>query len=289
LVGDYRGYRRAAHLAYLPLPGGDVATRKPWRIACGYLYALLGDVPAIAIPKGVTATQIDLLGQQIDRKINCPQTSSMGRLFDAVAALLGICTETSYEAQAAIELEMAASRSRLGQTRIEPPAPGSPAYPFQVEAAGELWQVRTKPLFAALLDDMDNQLPVAEAAWRFHHTIARMIVQVCERIAAQTQLRTVALSGGCFQNRLLLALTLPALENAGFQVLLHSQVPCNDGGLSLGQAAVAHYAYDRRNGQNKKDEKHVFSDTDVNQIYRWLHGAGRARRRRTRDQPGADA
>jgi hydrogenase maturation protein HypF len=143
---------------------------------------------------------------------------------------------------------MAASRSRLGQTRIEPPAPGSPTYPFQVEATGELWQVRAKPLFTALLDDMNNQLSVAEMAWRFHHTIARMIVQVCERIAAQTQLRTVALSGGCFQNRLLLALTLPALEDAGFQVLLHSQVPCNDGGLSLGQAAIAHYAYDRSNG-----------------------------------------
>jgi hydrogenase maturation protein HypF len=233
LVGDYNGYQRAAHLEYLPLPGGDAATRNPWRIAFGYLHTLLRDRASRATPAGISTASVDLVRQQIDRGINCPLTSSMGRLFDAVSALLGVCTEISYEAQAAIELEMTAGR--VGRSV------GQPAYPFHVEAAGDRWLVRLHALFDALLDDLAKRVPVQEIAWRFHHTVARMIVEVSERIAAQTRLVTVALSGGCFQNRLLLALVVPALQDAGFEVLLHRQVPCNDGGLSLGQAAIAHF------------------------------------------------
>jgi len=235
LVGDYHGYRRAAHLEYLPLPGGDAATRNPWRIAVSYLYTLLGEFPQLPFLDGVDAAELDLLRQQLDRRLNCPLTSSMGRLFDAVSALLGVCGRTSYEAQAAIELEMVAS-GQVGESAK------SEGYPFRIEVIGDHMAVRLRELFAALVADLQAEVPVAEMAWRFHRTIARMTVEVCERIAADTGLRTVALSGGCYQNRLLLSLTVPLLEAAGFRVLLHHQVPCNDGGLSLGQAVIAHFA-----------------------------------------------
>jgi len=235
LVADYLGYRRAAHLEYLPLPGGDAATRDPWRIAAAYLYTLLGECPGFSLPDGIDAAGLDLLCQQLDRRLNCPLTSSMGRLFDAISALLGVCTRTTYEAQAAIELEMVADDwgRHMGEAG---------AYPFGVEPVDGRWVVRLRPLLAALVADAEAGVAVGEAAWRFHQTAAQMTVQVCRRIADDTGLRTVALSGGCFQNRLLLRLTVPALEGAGFRVLLHRRVPPNDGGLSLGQAAIAAFA-----------------------------------------------
>jgi len=159
----------------------------------------------------------------------------MGRLFDAVSALLGVCTRTTYEAQAAIELEMVADG--WGGQRGE-----AGAYPFGMEPVNGRWVVRLRDLLAALVADAEAGVPAGEAAWRFHQTAAQMTVQVCQRIAGDTGLRTVALSGGCFQNRLLLRLTVPALEGAGFRVLLHRRVPPNDGGLSLGQAAIAAFA-----------------------------------------------
>jgi hydrogenase maturation protein HypF len=260
LVGDYRGYRRAAQLEYLPLPGGDAATRNPWRIAYSYLHTLLGEVPSYVVPQDAGEGEVALLRQQIDKRLNCPLTSSMGRLFDAVSALLGVCARTSYEAQAAIELEMAATGDwgfgnwGIGELGSQPLPTlvgvgrglGSSAtlnaYPFRVQADDGVYVVRLKEIFSALVDDMESATPVGEMALQFHETVAKMTVAVCERIAEDTDLRTVALSGGCFQNRLLLALTLPALRQAGFQVLHHRQVPCNDGGLSLGQAAIAHFA-----------------------------------------------
>jgi len=154
-----------------------------------------------------------------------------------------VCGRTTYEAQAAIELEMVASGQvgKLTNQQISKSAKGE-GYPFRIEAIGDHMVVRLRELFAALLADLQAGMPVAEMAWRFHQTVAQMTVEVCERIAADTGLHTVALSGGCYQNRLLLALTVPALEAAGFRVLLHRQVPCNDGGLSLGQAVIAHFA-----------------------------------------------
>jgi hydrogenase maturation protein HypF len=253
LVGNYSGYRRAAHLEYLPLPGGDLSTRNPWRIAYSYLYTLLGEVPAFAVPQDVSKAEVALLRQQIDRQFNCPLTSSMGRLFDAVSALLGVRARTSYEAQAAIELEMVARAQMdtwtkqqigrfadrslpVGQLRALRP------YPFGIETAVDRYVVGPGELFAELLSDMQTGVPVDEMAVRFHKTVAQMTVEVCARIANDTGLHTVALSGGCFQNRLLLALTVPALLASGFQVCHHRQVPCNDGGLSLGQAAIAHFS-----------------------------------------------
>jgi hydrogenase maturation protein HypF len=239
LVGDYRGYERAAHLAYLPLPGGDAATAHPWRIAYSYLWALLGQVPESVVPPEIDERQRQLLRAQLERGVNCPQTSSMGRLFDAVSAMLGICAHASYEAQAAIELEaIAAEASHRAGDRAGDLAP----YPYRVVQQGEAQVVGLAALFEAIVADLEQGTPRAEIAWRFHQTAAAMIVEVCEAIAARSGLRSVALSGGCYQNRILLQLIVPRLEEAGLHVLLHRQVPCNDGGLALGQAAIAYCA-----------------------------------------------
>jgi hydrogenase maturation protein HypF len=252
LVGDYTGFRRAAHLEYLPLPGGDAAIRHPWRIAAAYVYSLLGPeaVPSWLFHSSPGAESA--FYRQIDRQINTPLTSSMGRLFDAVSALLGICQTATYEAQAAIELEQVAN-GQMGPLRWRSGTPfgrtparmgeelgaKTPLYPFGLEEGGDGLVVRLRPLLAALLEEMQQGDLVSGIAWRFHVTVAQMIEQVCQRIREQTDIRTAALSGGCFQNRLLVELTVSLLEQAGFRVLLNRQVPCNDGGVSLGQAVMS--------------------------------------------------
>jgi len=233
LVGDYATCERLGHLEYLPLPGGDAATWHPWRIAAAYLHTLAGTIPDDLAPPGTSCTLLDLLRRQVERGLNCPMTSSMGRLFDAVSALLGIRRSITYEGQAAVELEMMATTVPQGT----PVAP----YPVHLDRINETWIVRGAPLFEALVEDLAGDTPRAMIARRFQRTVATVTVDMCRHIAAERDLDTVALTGGCFQNRLLLADLVPALRQAGFQVLLHHQVPCNDGGLSLGQVAVAQY------------------------------------------------
>jgi hydrogenase maturation protein HypF len=239
-VGDYGGFRRAAHLEYLPMPGGDAAIRNPWRLALGYAYALTHELPDLrgssAGPgQGVTDQEMRIVRQQVDRRLNTPLTSAAGRLFDAVAALTGVRQQVTYEAQAAIELEMLAAR---WQPAIQDPD-AFPPYPFDVKGDSEGFVIGLRGLIDAIQAGLEIGTSRAEIGWRFHLTMAELITVVCQRIAAETGLRTVALSGGCFQNRLLLSLSVPRLEQAGFGVLLHHRVPCNDGGISLGQAALA--------------------------------------------------
>jgi hydrogenase maturation protein HypF len=252
LAADYQSFRRVAHLEYLPMPGGEAAIRNPYRLAIGYLYALTGQLPAeVCFPPFSFETseeELHIIQRQIDRGVNCPQTSAGGRLFDAVSALLGIREQVSYEAQAAIELEMA-SRVQDPKSRIQ-----ATGYPFDIEedrdgndgeGTGSAVVIRLRRLFEALIADRQGGAPVGEIAYRFHVTVAEMMGATCEQIAHETGLRTVALSGGCFQNRLLLALVVPRLYDLGLRVLLHRHVPCNDGGISLGQAVIAHFAVER--------------------------------------------
>jgi hydrogenase maturation protein HypF len=234
-VGDYRGFHRAASLEYLPMPGGDAAVHNPWRLALGYVYALTGRVPDLA---GISHSELHIVQQQVERRLNTPLTSAAGRLFDAVAALVGVRQRVTYEAQAAIELEMLATRWGAAQPSKAPLL----TYPYVVEQVDAGALIRLQRLIEALQDDLASGVGPGEIGWRFHHTLAAMIASVCQGVAADTGLDTVALSGGCFQNRLLVALAVPRLEQAGLRVLLHRQVPCNDGGVSLGQAALAHFA-----------------------------------------------
>jgi hydrogenase maturation protein HypF len=240
LVADYRNSRRVAHLQYMPLPGGDAAVRNPFRLSLGYVHALLGAVPPLAVPADIASEEADLVLRQVDRRLNTPLTSSAGRLFDAVAALLGIRSRVSYEAQAAIELEM---RAMAGAPR--PVESGPARYRFPVSSEDEGARIiGLRRLFESLLADLGDGRPVEQIGWEFHRSLAGMVAEVCRALSDETGLRTVALSGGCFQNRLFLELTASLLSADGFRLLTHHQAPCNDGGLSLGQAVIAglHYA-----------------------------------------------
>lgn len=233
MVAGLDDFVRTAHLAYVPLPGGGQAIRQPWRMAAVYLRQAFGDeFLDLEIP---FVQQLDRLRwhpleRMIVEEFNSPPTSSLGRLFDAVSCLLMGRNEVVYEGQAAIELEMAAVSASA--------VPIKEAYPFAV-LGGEPLQMDVRPLIRAVVEEIGQGTPVPLIAGRFHRTIAAMITAVCQRIQTQTSLTKVALSGGVFQNRLLLSQLLPMLATAGFQAYINHQVPANDGGLSLGQVAVA--------------------------------------------------
>jgi hydrogenase maturation protein HypF len=227
LVAGVDDYERFAHLEYLPLPGGEAAIRRPYRIAWGYLFALTGTIPDIPALAGFPAQEKQIVAQQAERGINAPLTSSCGRLFDAVSALIGICPTTTFEAQAAIALELAARESDL--SHIGP-------YPFEIDREGV---IRVGAMLNSIVEDARSGRSVSDISAAFHHTLAAITVEAAELARAKTGLDTAALSGGVFQNRLLLRLVRDGLRSAGFTVLTHRQVPANDGGLSLGQAVIA--------------------------------------------------
>jgi hydrogenase maturation protein HypF len=229
LIADYKSFTRMGHIEYLPLPGGTIAIKKPYRTAIGYLVSLFNDLnPELAFLKNIDPLETDIIKRQVEKGINAPLTSSCGRLFDAVSALIGIRGEIEYEAQAAIELEMVAY-DESGDTGI---------YPFKIVEDDGINVVRLGTLFAAIMSDLQRETPGARIAARFHNTVTRMIASMCRTIFSRTGTGKVALSGGVFQNRLLLEKTVTLLDSEGFEVLIHRQVPCNDGGISLGQAVV---------------------------------------------------
>ena len=239
LIADYRGFSRQGHLEYVPMPGGTVAIERPYRMAISYLISLFGEdalTPDLPFLSEVSSEEIALIAQQVERGINSPLTSSCGRLFDAVSALIGIRGRIDYEAQAVIELEMVADESDCGR------------YPFSIEEQDGVNIVRLKELFSGLIRDLGNGTPKSLMSSKFHSTVAEMVVQMCRRLARESSIYRVALSGGVFQNRLLLRLTVAALEGAGFEVLTHEKVPTNDGGISLGQAVIANLTAGSQNG-----------------------------------------
>jgi len=236
LLADWHSFRRAGHLEYVPLPGGAAAIKKPYRMALSYLYTLLGEDFSLAgLPLShLDPVELDLIKQQIKRGINSPLTSSAGRLFDAVSALAGVRGEIDYEAQAAIELEMLAPD--------EADALGTSSYPFSIVEHQEMQVVKLDKLVSMIVQDIKNQAPVPVISLKFHNTMAQIITKMCQLIAKETGITQVALSGGVFQNRLLLKLATAVLQGEGFRVLTHRLVPCNDGGISLGQAVIANFS-----------------------------------------------
>ncbi|MFI6349153.1 carbamoyltransferase HypF [Streptomyces sp. NPDC050560] len=235
LLADYGGYRRAAHLGYVPLPGGDTAVRRPYRMALAHLRAAgLGwdrDLPCVTSCPG---DELRLLAVQLDRGLNCVPTSSVGRLFDAVAALLGVCAHAGYEAQPALELEALAARSR------EQPD-DAPAFGLTPAADGTApLLLDPAPVLTALVAGLRAGTPVPVLAARFHTALAHAVRATCAALRdAHGGVDTVALSGGVFANTLLLGACLRGLRADGFTVLRHRLVPPGDGGLALGQLAVA--------------------------------------------------
>ena len=259
LVADYRSFRRAGHLEYLPLPGGAAAIKKPYRIAISYILTLLGEDALNAViatlneVKGkrsqpcsigqVSQVEIEVIKRQIEREINSPLTSSMGRLFDAISALLGIRGEIDYEGQAAVELEMAAYSGVIARRVSDVAISGDDeSYPYHIVEDHGIRIVRLRDLLSAIIDELGEGVSRERISVKFHNTVARMINEMCHLVGDETGITQVALSGGVFQNRLLLRETVSLLERSGFQVFTHRQVPCNDGGISLGQAVIANFA-----------------------------------------------
>ncbi len=232
LVGDYRRFRRAAHLRPVGMPGGDRAIREPWRMAVAHLAdAGLESAPgASPFPED----RARLIRRMLERRLNTAMTSSAGRLFDAVAALAGVRACVRYEGQAAIELEWLASGV----------APDG-AYPFEFHPgdggadAEPALVVDTRPLVRAAADDASRGVGPARIARRFHSTIVEIIATVCGQIRAPPALDAAVLSGGVFLNALLSSEVCRRLAAEGFRTYRHRLVPTNDGGLSLGQLAVA--------------------------------------------------
>ncbi len=239
LVADYAGYERPYHLIYTPLPGGDTAVREPWRLALAWLRHAGADSRfwiddlrlRLAQTPGFYPEIIQVVQHQIESGINAPLTSSMGRLFDAAAALVGVRHTVNYEAQAAIELESLVDPAETGY------------YPFTLQHS--LFIIDPASLINAILADLRHRTPIPTIAARFHNSVAQMTLAVCRELRTRYSLNEVALSGGVWQNVTLLAQTIQLLQADGFTVLLHSKVPPNDGGLALGQTAVAFAQYEK--------------------------------------------
>ena len=228
LVADYSGFSRRAHLRNVLLPGGDAAIRQPWRMALSYLRDTFGE----HLPDGIDCfrrtprNQFEVVDAMISRRLQTVETSSSGRLFDAVAALVGIRSEVTFEGQAAIALEAIAARGT------------DQRYDFEI-ADGAPMVLDFRPMIAGIVKDLCLGRGAGEISAAFHNTLSAAIVEACRRIRKIDGLDRVCLTGGTFQNHCLLARTVDRLQSYGFGVFLHAMVPSNDGGISLGQAVIA--------------------------------------------------
>lgn len=248
LIADRRDYERRYHLEYVPMPGGERAIWNPCRMAAAHLAHAIGPEEAVRrMAPRMNKQECELALQVMDKRDFSPLTSSAGRLFDAVSALLGIRPRVTYEGQAACELEarcihetrqnycFSCDGPQIGSPQSAVRIPQSESYAFDYAGEdmllGEMWR--------GICEDLDRGLDVGVIATKFHSTMARVIVETCLRLREETDLGTVALSGGVMQNRTLLAAVVRALEGEGFEVLVQTVVPPNDGGLCLGQAACA--------------------------------------------------
>lgn len=230
LLVERAGWERVAHLAYVPLPGGDAAAREPWRSAVAHLWAAFGgELDALEIPffRYTDPARRSALARLLQHGMPFPSTSSAGRLFDAVAALIGVRQQSRFEGEAAMQLEAIAEPSTHR------------SYPMEIREAGRGWIVDPAPLVRQVVADTRGNCSAAEIAGAFHNALRDAIVAVAERVRQQGGIARVALTGGVFQNARLTECTVAALSARGFEVLRHRLVPCNDGGLALGQLAIA--------------------------------------------------
>jgi hydrogenase maturation protein HypF len=228
LVADYADFTRVGHLRRVPMPGGDRAAREPFRMALAHLLAACGEWdPDLPPVRDATEAERRAIAWQIEHGVNAPLTSSAGRLFDAVAALLGVRQRARYEAHAAMELE----------ALVDPTADGE--YPVII-GEDEPAVIDTRPVIQGIVADLLDGVARPIIAARFHWTMAAMVSKMCERTRQKTGLNRVALSGGVFQNATLLGAVVRRLTDDGFEVFTHELVPANDGGIALGQAVVAH-------------------------------------------------
>lgn len=224
LFGGFASYQRMCHLDYIPLPGGDLAVRKPARMALAYLWKYGLDWEMNFLPvRALCEEERTVIRSQLEHGINAPLTSSMGRLFDAVSAFMGVRQIVTYEGQAAIEMEALVDADEKG------------SYPFEISNG----KISSLAMWEQLITDFHHGVPVPKMAARFHNGVSEMVEQACRWVSGEVGCKSVALSGGVWQNKFLLAKTVNRLEKAGFEVLVHRRVPANDGGVALGQAMIA--------------------------------------------------
>ena len=229
LMAEADRFERVAHMAYVPMPGSAAAIKEPWRMAVSYLFDAYGQDLAqldLDLLQRIGPQKIQVITQMIEKNINCPQTSSLGRLFDGVAALIGVRDKVAFEGQAAMELEMMAT------------AGGEDVYPCGW-TSDPVRRIRPAPIIKGVVADLGDNIPGAVISARFHATLVKLFVALCQDLRREHGLQRVAMSGGVFQNATLLSGLMHALEQKGFQVYTHKQVPANDGGISLGQAVIA--------------------------------------------------
>ncbi len=252
-IGDIKkGLKRAAHLKYIPMPGGEACIKEPWRMAFSYLYAIYGK-DRLASPGGLgTSSDIassvaspamtgrkwsrnDILQQMIDKKINSPLTSSIGRLFDGVSALIGVCSFARHEGEAAVELEKKIYSANLANlTRLE-----LPDYKFNIITNKEIFILEPDMVIRGIVNDLESNVVRAVISLKFHNTICSMIKETCNLLRKRYKIEKVCMSGGVFQNKYLSEHIKPILEKEGFDVYTHKNIPTHDGGIALGQAVLA--------------------------------------------------
>lgn len=225
LLGDLHSFRRVAHLRRVPMPGGDQAIREPWRMAASYLRD--GGEPTNAVNRRGDPKALSTIEQMLSKAVNCPLTSSCGRLLDAIASIIGLRDRTEFEGQPAIELEGLAMQSDDGA-----------AYPFALSGDSPT-EIDTRPMIAEVLREQSRGIALATIARRVHSTIVEIIVQTCQQLRSTYGVNSVVLSGGVFANGILAAGATERLRSSNFDVFTHSKVPPNDGGLCLGQVAIA--------------------------------------------------
>ncbi|SPD73031.1 Carbamoyltransferase HypF [uncultured Desulfobacterium sp.] len=228
LIADERSFIRKAHLAYAPMPGGAVAIREPWRMAISYLYRTFGrDLFGLDLPllKEIDEKRLNIIIQTITNKVNTPNTSSLGRLFDGIAAIIGLRNTVSYEGQAAMELETICKDTRE-------------SYDYKW-SNGETFNVLLEPIISGVVQDVTKGADPSIISRKFHNTLITLFTEICEEVRTETGLNRVAMSGGVFQNAIILKGLIQALSEKGFHVFTHRLVPTNDGGICLGQAVIA--------------------------------------------------
>jgi hydrogenase maturation protein HypF len=234
LIAEKHQYTRVAHLSYLPMPGGATAIKEPWRMAVSYLYHAFGEgFRDLQLPlfQGLEREKVNIIVAMISKQVNAPLTSSLGRLFDGVAAIVGIRNRVAYEGQAAMELEMASHNETKAY------------YHYAWQRDKDVHQIPVRPIVRGVVKDMEDGLPVSAISDKFHATLVRLFSDLCVFLRKETGLDRVVLSGGVFQNTILLSSLSKGLRENGLQVFTHSLVPTNDGGISLGQAIAASAMY----------------------------------------------
>jgi len=234
LLVDGAKFSRLAHFDYVPMPGGNMAIKEPWRMAISYLYHTFGeDLWNMNLPLFLKfdKDKIKFIINMIDKELNCPETSSLGRLFDGISSLLDICYHSTYEGQAAIMLEM-----EINDLHTEE------FYDYEWTKGKESYLISPKPIIRGIVIDFMKGIGANVISYKFHITLIKLFSDLCIQLKNETGIDCIVLSGGVFQNATLLAGLSLDLKQKRFHVFSHSKVPTNDGGIALGQAAVADYS-----------------------------------------------